>query len=99
MSDLTLGAEPASLRVLLSAGYPFTVTLTRTKNGAAEDWPSAPTLTFSDASVWTAAIAANVATFSKSAAEVDAKVALADRKVALSVGGVLWARGAVLVNS
>lgn len=99
MAVITLGLEPEQLTVILNSGYPFAATLERTTTaGAPEDWPSAPVLTFSDNSAWTATISANVATFAQSAPEVAAKVALTERAVTLSVGGILWARGGVVLR-
>jgi len=97
MSGITLGLDPAQVTVVLSNGYPFAATLIRTlaDKVTPEDWPAAPTLTFSDDSTWVATITTNVAAFTKTSGEVAAKLALTDRKVALSVGGVLWARGVV----
>ena len=97
---ITLGRIPEQLVVNLVAGDPWTVTLHRKDAaGATADWSSAPTIVFDGGPTWVAAIAGSDATWTQTAAAVDAAIAACkSRQVKLSLDGYAWATGTLVVN-
>lgn len=107
---ITLGAQPDTLTVHVSAGADFEATLVLLDDAGAEmDWPVGTniTLRFAKAAatetVWAATITGSEATFAEDKVSVDALIASKRATARLfyvnGTDDILWASGKVVVHA
>lgn len=98
---IILGRTPERLLVHLTASDPFTCVLRRRDSaGQLTDWTTTPVLEFDGGPEWPATLAGADATWSIPDAQVDAAIAdCVTRRVRLTLGGIVWASGHIVVGS
>lgn len=93
---LKLGRTVDELMVRVIPTDPFICEITRSDGVT---WVDAPKLEIAGSPVWTSVVTGPLARFDISSVDVDAVIASGNRKVRLTVGGLVWAAGHVNVEN